>query len=109
MRTSLKWLVIALNLAAIVLLLGLRQYARGQHEADVADAYQGLVDRGLLDESKAAAYAQAHHGWNPKDRLHSIGDPNGFVQWLFVVGTIACIGNCITVFLLTKKHDDLSA
>jgi hypothetical protein len=109
MRTSLKWLVVALNLAAIILLIGLRQYAHGYHDADVADAYQGLVSRGLLDESKAEAYARDHHGWNPKDRLHSIGDPDGFVQDVFVVGVIACIGNTAAILFLSRKRDDLSA
>ena len=109
MRAPFKWLVIALNLVAIVLLIGLCQYAHGYHEVDVADAYQGLVSRGLLDESKAEAYAKDHHGWNPKDRLHSIGDPDGFVLDIFIVGVVACIGNAAAILLLTRKHDDLSA
>jgi hypothetical protein len=73
----LKWTVVAANLFAIFVMLGLRSYAIGRHNVDVEDAYQGLISRGLLDESKAEAYAKEHNGWNPKDRLDDISNPAG--------------------------------
>jgi hypothetical protein len=109
MRASLKWFVVVLNLAGIVVLVGLRQYAHGYHEIEVADAYHGLVSRGLLDEGKSEVYAKDHHGWNPKNRLSSIGDPNGFVQDIFLVGLAACIGNVVAILFLSRKNNDLSA
>ncbi len=107
MRTVLEWVIVALNVLAI--LFGLRQYARGQHDADVADAYKGLISRGLLDESKTETYAKAHNGWHVKDRLHSIGDPDGFVQMLFAVGIAVCVGNIVAILLLSINRDGLSA
>src|SRR5208283_4534968 len=98
MNTVLKWIILTANIFVIIGLVGLRQYAFGQHEADVNDAYQGLINRGLLDESKVEIYAKEHNGWNPKDRLNSIGNPDGFVQMLFALGTGACIFNTFAIF-----------
>lgn len=109
MQTSLKWFVVVLNLAAIVVLVGLRQYAHGYHDKNVADAYDGLVSRGMLDGEKADAYARDHNGWSPKNRLRSIGDPDGFLQDIFVVGVLACICNTAAILLFSRKRNDFSA
>ncbi len=99
-----KWIVIAINLAAVCVFVGLRQYAHGYHNVDVEDAYQGLISRALLDDAEAAEYAQAHNGWHPKERLRSIGHPDGFVQVLFVGGVAVCLINSAAVLLLTRKR-----
>jgi hypothetical protein len=97
-----KWIVILLNLAAVFALVGLRQYAHGYHRMEAEDAYQGLVSRGLLDEAKSAEYARSHNGWHPRERLQSIGNPDGFVQVIFVVGVAACILNSAVIILLGR-------
>ncbi|MDB6022384.1 MAG: hypothetical protein JWQ04_2241 [Pedosphaera sp.] len=84
MRKFVSITVLAANLFVIVfVLLGLRQYAHGYHTVEVKDAYQGLIDRGILDPAKDMAYAKDHNGWNAKERLGQIGNPAGFVDSLF--------------------------
>jgi hypothetical protein len=97
-----KWIIILLNLIAIFALVGLRQYAHGYHRMETEDAYQGLVSRGLLDEAKSAEYARLHNGWHPRQRLQSIGNPDGFVQSIFVIGVGTCLLNSAAVFYLSR-------
>ena len=105
MQTFVKWVVIAANVFAIILFLGLYQYAHGRHTMEVEDAYQGLILRGLLDEGKSEAYAKDHNGWNPKDRLQDIGNPDGFVSMLSMLGFGVCIFNVVAILVLTRKKN----
>src|SRR6266446_10191257 len=93
-----KWIVIFLNLAAILALFSVRQYAHGYHRSETKWAYQAFVSRGSLDETKAEEYARTHNGWHQKTQLESIGNPDGFVQIVFVMGVAAIILNSIALF-----------
>jgi hypothetical protein len=104
MNSVLKWVILTANIFVIIGLVGLRQYAFGQHVADVNDAYQGMISRGLLDENKVENYAKEHNGWNPKDRLNSIGNPDGFVQLLFALGTGDCTLNAFAILFFVRQN-----
>jgi hypothetical protein len=99
-----KWILVFLNVAAILVLIGLRQYAHGYHRMEAEDAYQGLISRGLLDEKKVEEYARLHNGWHPRERLASIGSPDGFVQNIFVVGVAACAINAVAVLMMLHRR-----
>jgi hypothetical protein len=101
-----KWALVILNLAAIFVLFSVNQYARGHHRAEVDWAYQGLVKQGLLDDAKAEEFAQSHKGWHPRKFLESIGNPEEFVQVLFVIGAGACVFNSFGILVLAARKRD---
>ena len=91
--------VLLVNCVALVALISLRQYARGYHSAQAQWAYDAFVSRGLLDDAKAQEYARAHNGWHPKLVLAGIGNPDGFVQDMFLVGIAAIAINSVALLL----------
>jgi hypothetical protein len=97
-----KWIL--LNLTVILMLIGFRQYAYGYHDVDTEDAYQGLVSRGLLDDAKVAEYAKSHNGWQAKERLRAIGNPDGFFQDVFVLGIGTCFVNSAAILFITRRR-----
>ena len=96
MRSLLIGLLIAANLLALVVFLGLRQYAHGKHDEEAKGVYAQLVERGLLDEAKVQAYADSHRGWHPKERLNSISDPRGFIDIFCVSASVLGVVNAIS-------------
>jgi hypothetical protein len=95
-----KYVIITLNVVALLALIGLRQFAHGYHLNQTEDAYQELVVRGVWHDAQSAQYAD---GWSPRARLQSIGQPNGFVQYLFLVGAGVCILNSAAILRWPRR------
>jgi hypothetical protein len=99
-----KWIIIVLNVVALVVAGGLRQGARSFPQHSAEDAYQGLVSRELLNQTNVEAYARAHNGWHARDRLYSIADlGSSFAGELFYVVVFLCVMNSVAVLLLARK------
>jgi hypothetical protein len=98
--------VVAANILVILLLVGLRVYARGYHAVSVEDAYQNLINRGVVDEAKVQAFIK--DGWNLKERLRFIGNPDGFLQMFFVIAIGICAVNSMVILYLSRNYEGIA-